>query len=308
MLRLNPQLIRNFLGKLSAHIVVALVALVAIGGATRVMEAGLACPDWPLCYGSLFPRGQMNLQVFLEWFHRLDAFFVGIAISLQFILSLIYKSFLPRWLPLINGIILILISLQGALGALTVIDLLPSTIVMSHLLLALTLVALMSGLTQKLFAPEGTDLPLWWKLLSRTSLLVVIIQSLIGSRMATTWGAQACLATSINCKWLDIHRISAFPILLVVLSFVFTSILSGGWFRDQWPFLTIVFSLLTVQIFLGVFSVNIGLNEPLVRVAHQLIACLLVAFLSALSCRSPNKASFMSSQKLQDNSLEVCHG
>ena len=28
--------------------VVAVIALVVIGGATRVMEAGLACPDWPL--------------------------------------------------------------------------------------------------------------------------------------------------------------------------------------------------------------------------------------------------------------------
>ena len=62
---------------LTAHLVVALVALVVIGGATRVMQAGLACPDWPLCYGSFLPGRQMNLQVFLEWFHRLDAFVVG---------------------------------------------------------------------------------------------------------------------------------------------------------------------------------------------------------------------------------------
>ena len=40
--------IRLRLAQLSAHLVVALIALVVIGGATRVMEAGLACPDWPL--------------------------------------------------------------------------------------------------------------------------------------------------------------------------------------------------------------------------------------------------------------------
>ena len=34
------------------------------------MNAGLACPDWPLCYGQLVPTQQMNLQVFLEWFHQ----------------------------------------------------------------------------------------------------------------------------------------------------------------------------------------------------------------------------------------------
>ena len=71
---LYPPKPRFRLGQLAAHVVVALIALVVIGGATRVMEAGLACPDWPLCYGSFLPGRQMNLQVFLEWFHRLDAF------------------------------------------------------------------------------------------------------------------------------------------------------------------------------------------------------------------------------------------
>ncbi len=112
---MTPNLIRKRLGKLAAHIVVALVALVVLGGATRVMEAGLACPDWPLCYGAFFPRGQMNAKVFLEWFHRLDALFVGIAISCQLLFSLIFKSALPRWLPWINGIILLLVFFQDSL-------------------------------------------------------------------------------------------------------------------------------------------------------------------------------------------------
>ena len=85
--------------KLSRQLVVAVVALVVIGGATRVMEAGLACPDWPLCYGSLLPGRQMNLQVFLEWFHRLDAFLVGLALIALLALSLRWARVLPRWLP-----------------------------------------------------------------------------------------------------------------------------------------------------------------------------------------------------------------
>ena len=63
---------------------IATLILMAIGSATRVMNAGLACPDWPLCYGTLVPRAQMNLQVFLEWFHRLDAALIGVgALSLS---------------------------------------------------------------------------------------------------------------------------------------------------------------------------------------------------------------------------------
>ena len=95
-----PSKLRFRLGQLAAHVLVALIALVVIGGATRVMEAGLACPDWPLCYGSFFPGRQMNLQVFLEWFHRLDAFLVGIVLITQFFLSLYWAKLLPKWLPL----------------------------------------------------------------------------------------------------------------------------------------------------------------------------------------------------------------
>ena len=57
----------------------ATLLLMAVGSATRVMNAGLACPDWPLCYGQLVPTQQMNLQVFLEWFHRLDAALIGVS-------------------------------------------------------------------------------------------------------------------------------------------------------------------------------------------------------------------------------------
>ncbi len=140
------------LGQLAAHVVVALIALVVIGGATRVMEAGLACPDWPLCYGSLLPGRQMNLQVFLEWFHRLDAFFVGIVLIIQFALSLYWAKFLPKWLPWTYGALTLLIAFQGFLGALTVLELLPSSVVVAHLAVAFTLVAVMSGVTQLLLS------------------------------------------------------------------------------------------------------------------------------------------------------------
>ena len=85
--------------KLGNHSVMAIIALIAIGSATRVMEAGLACPDWPLCYGTFLPLNHMNLRVFLEWFHRLDAFLVGILILLQCVLSLVWRKFLPLWIP-----------------------------------------------------------------------------------------------------------------------------------------------------------------------------------------------------------------
>jgi heme a synthase len=69
--------------------------LMAIGSATRVMNAGLACPDWPLCYGELIPAQQMNFQVFLEWFHRLDASLLGLAAIALFAQSWWHRRTLP---------------------------------------------------------------------------------------------------------------------------------------------------------------------------------------------------------------------
>ena len=296
------------LGQLAAHVVVALIALVVIGGATRVMEAGLACPDWPLCYGSFLPGKQMNLQVFLEWFHRLDAFFVGIVLITQFALSLYWAKSLPKWLPWTYGALTLLVSFQGFLGALTVLHLLPSLIVIAHLAVAFTLVAIMSGVTQQLLHPGKSIFPLWLRCVGFLSLFSVIAQSLLGSRVATSWAAQRCLDLGDSCNLLDLHRLSAIPVSFLVVLFVIFSSVKRDVFINQWPYLLTIIFLIGLQIFLGVFSIRLGMSEPSLIIAHQLIACLLVAVLSALNFKGIgiNKSSQLLS--ITKSTLETCHG
>tara|TARA_Y100001968_G_scaffold61058_4_gene51889 strand:- start:3593 stop:4549 length:957 start_codon:yes stop_codon:yes gene_type:complete len=301
-------LVRLRLAKLASHLVVALIALVVIGGATRVMEAGLACPDWPLCYGSLLPGRQMNVQVFLEWFHRLDAFLVGIAFLLQFLIALFFRSKLPQWLIWVYASGLFLVVIQGLLGGVTVLGLLPSTVVTAHLALALTLVALMSAVSQRLLQVRSSPAPKWWLWLGGSSLGVVIFQCLLGGRMATTWSSKRCLVQGENCQLLDFHMISAMPVCLLILIFVGTSVVSGGWPRSQWPLLSLAFLLVIFQIALGITSVHLGLSEPLITVAHQLIAAILVASLAALSFRRPNDSRSIISDQFDESLLEACHG
>ncbi len=296
------------LAQLAAHIVVALIALVVVGGATRVMEAGLACPDWPLCFGSLLPGRQMNLQVFLEWFHRLDAFFVGMALLFQLGLAFIWRVQLPIWLPWIYSILVVFVVLQGVLGAVTVVHLLPSVVVTAHLALALILVAVMSGLTQRLISPKGIDAPLWWRIMGGASLFAVFGQCLLGGRMATTWAAQRCLIQGDGCQWLALHRSSAIPVAALILMFVLTSLLVGGWPRSQWPFLLSVSLLVATQIILGLLTVQFGLNQPFITVAHQLVAVLLVALLAALSTRRPQEILATLPGTTDESLLEPCHG
>ena len=156
----TPPIYRR-LGGVTSHLVVAVIALVVIGGATRVMEAGLACPDWPLCFGTLLPGRQMNIQVFLEWFHRLDAFVVGVALLVMAVAATVLRHRVPRWFPWVSVLLVLMVALQGGLGALTVLQLLPSQVVTAHLALALTLVALLSAVTQRLLDPAVGSPPFW---------------------------------------------------------------------------------------------------------------------------------------------------
>ena len=300
---------RRRLGRLSAHLLVAVIALVVIGGATRVMEAGLACPDWPLCYGTFLPGRQMNLQVFLEWFHRLDAFVIGIALVVMSVVSVVRRRSLPRWLPWMSGFLVLLVVLQGGLGALTVLQLLPSGVVTAHLALALTLVALLSGLTQRLLQSGDGQPPWWWRPLSALALVGVVSQCLLGARMATSWAAQRCLAGGEACRWLVWHRSAATPVAGFVLLFVLVALLAGGWSRRQWPLLLSAVLLVTTQVSLGITTFRLGLDQPLVTVAHQLVAALLVGVLAALLVRCPAfVAAVPCPVVLDDSSLEPCHG
>jgi len=301
--------IRLRLAQLAAHLVVALVALVVIGGATRVMEAGLACPDWPLCYGTFLPGRQMNLQVFLEWFHRLDAFVVGVALLVQLAVVGWYRRELPSWLLPFSALLVLMVALQGGLGALTVLQLLPSAVVTAHLALALTLVISVSGLTQVLLSGFNVEsAPWWWPWLGGVAVLAVSAQSLLGGRMATSWAAQRCLEAGQSCQWLHWHRSFATPVVLTVGLFVVVALLVGGWARQQWPLLLTALCLVAVQVVLGVSTLRMGLAQPALTVGHQLVACLLVAVLSALTCRRPPAPAALRPVVLDSSTLETCHG
>ena len=277
---------RDGLAALCAHLLVALIALVVIGGATRVMEAGLACPDWPLCYGSLLPGRQMNLQVFLEWFHRLDAFVVGVGLLVLTSASWWWRRELPKGFPLFSSLSLVLVAVQAGLGALTVTLLLPFPVVTAHLLTALVLVALLSGLSELLRTGSlaaTSSRSLVWAGVAAALALAVLVQCLLGGLMASQWAAGRCLSSGEGCSWLLLHRLGARPVGVLVL-------LGSGlllWKRPNDRPLALAAALLVLlQIALGVLSLRLSMSVPAVTVAHQLGAALLVAVLAALTVRS----------------------
>jgi len=299
---------------LLAHLVVALVALVGVGGATRVMQAGLACPDWPLCYGSLLPGRQMNLQVFLEWFHRLDAFLVGVALLVLAAISMLRRAHLPRWLPGAAAAALLLVAVQGGLGALTVLGLLAASTVTAHLVTAFLLVLLVSAMHQGLrCSPWGAvpltaaPLPMWWNILLASSTITLIAQCALGGAMASRWASTLCLKAGDGCQWLLAHRLGAWAALAALLFPALLAHLVPGIPARLRRFALGLALLAPLQLALGLFTLRLQLQQPLVTVAHQLMAALLVALFGALwgstlAFRSPAQVVSYSP------SLEMAHG
>jgi cytochrome c oxidase assembly protein subunit 15 len=304
----------GWLPLLTSHLVVALVALVAIGGATRVMEAGLACPDWPLCYGLLLPGRQMNLQVFLEWFHRLDAFLVGLALLVLAAVSVVRRRRLPPWLPWSAGVALLLVAVQGALGALTVLLLLKASMVTAHLATALLLVFVLSATHQRLEVATASAAPpaapLWWLALVGLAGALVFGQSVLGALMASQWAADLCLQAGEGCRWLLRHRLAAWPAAFAVLAGAIATLANRPWATPLLRGLAGAAALLVAaQIGLGIASLRLQLQQPAVTVAHQLTAALLIALLGSLLGRSlPAGRPAAADESLAPTNPEPCHG
>lgn len=118
--------------------------LIVLGALVRAHGAGLSCPDWPLCFGQVIP--QFDFRIAFEWGHRVLAGSVGLIFLGLGVLTLRLPE-IGRAMRTPLFVAAALLALQIVLGGLTVLQLLASWTVTSHLVtgnafaLALVLVA-----------------------------------------------------------------------------------------------------------------------------------------------------------------------
>jgi cytochrome c oxidase assembly protein subunit 15 len=121
-----------WLHRYAVLLAVCTLFLVVAGASVTSHQAGLSVPDWPLSYGQVMPP--MVGGVLWEHGHRMVATFVGmLTVGLAIWLAVAEPR---RWMRRLGWVALAAVIVQGVLGGLTVLLLLPPAVSVSHACLA----------------------------------------------------------------------------------------------------------------------------------------------------------------------------
>jgi heme a synthase len=165
--------------------VILTFVVVVVGAYVRLSDAGLGCPDWPLCYGRPVPDAHDDARAWKEMVHRYLAGTLGLMIF-----GLMLAAWRKRASPRLATAIALLVVFQATLGKWTVTMLLKPAIVVSHLAGGMTLLAL---LVWYFLQRTNFHLPLRAVRLPATvALSVVAIQILLGGWVSANYAALAC--------------------------------------------------------------------------------------------------------------------
>jgi cytochrome c oxidase assembly protein subunit 15 len=161
--------------------------VVVVGAYVRLSDAGLGCPDWPLCYGRPVPDAMEDARAWKEMGHRYLAGALGL---LLFVLLMV--AWRTRRSPWLATVIAALVVFQATLGKWTVTMLLKPAIVTAHLAGGMTILALLTwlALAQRTHQPDARMRPL--RTPAALALSVLSLQILLGGWVSANYAALAC--------------------------------------------------------------------------------------------------------------------
>jgi cytochrome c oxidase assembly protein subunit 15 len=166
--------------------------VVVLGAWVRLTDAGLGCPDWPGCYGHVYPHVEHGFAKALhEMVHRYFASSLGLLIVVLLAWAVVNRR--DRGQPLFAVIALFaLVCVQGSLGALTVTLLLKPLIVTAHLLGGLSTLALLWWLSLEPGRRDLGEAERKLRVVALAVLPLLILQIALGGWTSTNYAAVAC--------------------------------------------------------------------------------------------------------------------
>lgn len=273
--------------------------VIGFGAYVRLSDAGLACPDWPGCYGQLLgvPQNAADpARAWKEMIHRYLAGGLGLACLALSLLCWRWRSRLPPALP---TVLVGVVAGQALLGMWTVTLLLKPLVVSAHLLGGMTILAILVWLQLREHGPVAAPaVPAGIRSWSLLTLLVIATQIALGAWVSSNYAALACSGfPACSGTWLPeinlalafephqplppptdgliaihwLHRLGALATLGVAGSLACRLLALPGWRR----FGALLAMALSVQLLLGAGTVLLVRPLPL-AVAHTLGAAMLL--------------------------------
>jgi cytochrome c oxidase assembly protein subunit 15 len=297
--------------------------VVVLGAWVRLTDAGLGCPDWPGCYGHLYPHVDHGFSKAIhEMVHRYFATTLGLLIVALLAWAIWNRK--NRSQPLLPvALLLIIVCLQGALGALTVTRLLKPLIVTAHLLGGLTTLGILWWLSltpgqRPLSQREASLRKYAWP-----GLALLLLQIALGGWTSTNYAAVACpdLPTCQRSWWPAMDFEDAFTLsrgqdvdytggvlgnparTAIHVTHRMGAVLAGGWLlllgcltaiRAERRSLRAAGALLVLavvlQICIGVSMVHFAMPLPLATLHNAGAALLVIAMVTLLRTLGPAAA------------------
>jgi cytochrome c oxidase assembly protein subunit 15 len=185
------------------------LCVVSLGAYVRLTDAGLGCPDWPGCYGTLtvpqseaailqaqttYPDSAVEVgKAWREMAHRYLAGTLGLLVLAIFVLGWKARNEIKSS-PYTSSFLLLLIGFQAMLGMWTVTMLLKPAIVSGHLLGGMSTLAVLSWLAHRHWGYYSDSIVTCQRLrlAIRFALVLLFMQIFLGGWTSTNYAALAC--------------------------------------------------------------------------------------------------------------------
>lgn len=291
----------------------AVVFLILVGGIVRSTGAGMGCPDWPTCFGKIIPPTHVSqlpanyqeiyknhgygstefnaVKTWIEYVNRLIGVLIGLLAIATTIAAIPLRKFKAyKKVFTLSWIALLLIVIQGGIGALVVRTNLQVGMVTIHMLVAIIcLMVLITALLyayqpilQERLAVSGIEADKAWWVLGGVSVVLILMQILVGTQVREMVDIVAAeLGYERRGEWIEalgvVYSFHKSSYYVVVLSILLWAVNTRKFFEEVSIFKWLMVGMVVIvcaEVTMGISMHHFAI-PPFIQPVHLLFAILL---------------------------------